>query len=552
MQLVFSTITFVLIFTTIYSYGLLISNNFYKHYKVDIFFNILIGYTFIGLITLIFHFFFKINNYFSFILIAFGFLYFAYNYSNIQKRKFFELVLIIIIFSFILFGYSEHPIDTNMYHHPYVSYLKSDKIIFAIANIQFRFGHVSFLQYVQAALTNDYLHQISLASINIIIYLSFVYFFSRKIFYEKKMSLIFLLQILFVSFILIKFSRYREHGNDLIPLLVSIYFFINILNTNQKSNKNNIMLINLALPFAAFMFLHKISYVFVFLVFLPLISYLKLKTVNIFFSKYLLVFSIMMISWLIKNYITTSCLAYPMEFTCISNSLYELQGLAKPANAAWLTEIWAKGFVDHPNWNQLNLREYASSFNWIGTWASGHFVKIIEIVSPLIFIILILTVYLFLKKDDYLIIKSKKNLKNFYYFIFFANLTGLFIWFYKAPIFRYGSFYIINFIILTYIFSLSYFYEFKKSNKLKFFKSIFLISLIFFITKNILRIENSDHTIFPKTSKKDDEFIIYNNNNLKILKPKSDTCYFTKSICSHEIPKNIGLKKFGNYKIYIK
>ncbi len=552
MQLVFSTITFVLIFTTIYSYGLLISNNFYKHYKVDIFFNILIGYTFIGLITLIFHFFFKINNYFSFILIAFGFLYFAYNYSNIQKRKFFELVLIIIIFSFILFGYSEHPIDTNMYHHPYVSYLKSDKIIFAIANIQFRFGHVSFLQYVQAALTNDYLHQISLASINIIIYLSFVYFFSRKIFYEKKMSLIFLLQILFVSFILIKFSRYREHGNDLIPLLVSIYFFINILNTNQKSNKNNIMLINLALPFAAFMFLHKISYVFVFLVFLPLISYLKLKTVNIFFSKYLLVFSIMMISWLIKNYITTSCLAYPVEFTCISNSLYELQGLAKPANAAWLTEIWAKGFVDHPNWNQLNLREYASSFNWIGTWASGHFVKIIEIVSPLIFIILILTVYLFLKKDDYLIIKSKKNLKNFYYFIFFANLTGLFIWFYKAPIFRYGSFYIINFIILTYIFSLSYFYEFKKSNKLKFFKSIFLISLIFFITKNILRIENSDHTIFPKTSKKDDEFIIYNNNNLKILKPKSDTCYFTKSICSHEIPKNIGLKKFGNYKIYIK
>ena len=552
MQLVFSTITFVLIFTTIYSYGLLISNNFYKHYKVDIFFNILIGYTFIGLITLIFHFFFKINNYFSFILIAFGFLYFAYNYSNIQKRKFFELVLIIIIFSFILFGYSEHPIDTNMYHHPYVSYLKSDKIIFAIANIQFRFGHVSFLQYVQAALTNDYLHQISLASINIIIYLSFVYFFSKKIFYEKKMSLIFLLQILFVSFILIKFSRYREHGNDLIPLLVSIYFFINILNTNLKSNKNNIILINLALPFAAFMFLHKISYVFVFLVFLPLISYLKLKTVNIFFSKYLLVFSIMMISWLIKNYITTSCLAYPVEFTCISNSLYELQGLAKPANAAWLTEIWAKGFVDHPNWNQLNLREYASSFNWIGTWASGHFVKIIEIVSPLLFIILILTVYLFLKKDDYLIIKSKKNLKNFYYFIFFANLTGLFIWFYKAPIFRYGSFYIINFIILTYIFSLSYFYEFKKSNKLKFFKSIFLISLIFFCTKNILRIENSDHTIFPKTSKKDDEFIIYNNNNLKILKPKSDTCYFTKSICSHEIPKNIGLKKFGNYKIYIK
>tara|TARA_Y100000591_G_scaffold243925_1_gene214748 strand:- start:62 stop:1381 length:1320 start_codon:yes stop_codon:yes gene_type:complete len=438
-----------------------------------------------------------------------------------------------------------------MYHHPYVSYLKSDKIIFAIANIQFRFGHISFLQYVQAALTNDYLHQISLASINIIFYLSFAYFFSREIFYEKKMSIIFLVKILFVSFILIKFSRYREHGNDLIPLLVSIYFFINILSVNKKNIKTNIMLVNLALPFAAFMFLHKISYVFVFLIFLPLISFFKTKTINIINFKYLLVFSFMMISWLMKNYITTSCLAYPVEFTCISNSLYELQGLAKPANAAWLTEIWAKGFVDHPNWNQLNLKEYASSFNWVSTWASGHFVKIIEIISPLLFVILILTLYLFLKKKDYLIIKNKKSLKNFYYFIFFANLIGLLIWFYKAPVFRYGSFYIITFIILVYIFALSFFFQFKKSNKLKFFKSIFLISLIFFNFKNILRISHSEYSLFPKTTKKDNEYIIIQNNNLKLLKPISDTCYYTKAICSHENPPNIKIKKFGKYDIYM-
>ena len=95
------------------------------------------------------------------------------------------------------------------------------------------------------------------------------------------------------------------------------------------------MLFNHALPFAAFMFLHKISYVFVFLIFLPLISLFKIKTINIINLKFLLVFSVLMISWLIKNYVTTSCFAYPVEFTCISNSFYELQGLAKPANAAW-------------------------------------------------------------------------------------------------------------------------------------------------------------------------------------------------------------------------
>ena len=551
MQLIFSTITFVLIFTTIYSYGLLISNTFYKNYKIDIFFNILIGYTFIGLLTLIFHFFFKINNYFSLILITLGLMIFIYYYSNLQRGKFFELILIIIIFSFILFGYSEHPIDTNMYHHPYVSYLNSDKIVFAIANIQFRFGHISFLQYVQAAFTNDYLHKISLASVNIIFYLSFIYFFSREIFYEKKFSYVFLLKILFVSFILIKFARYREHGNDLIPLLVSIYFFVNILNVNKKHIKDNIMLINLALPFAAFMFLHKISYIFVFLIFLPLLSFIKVKTINIFNLKYLLVFSLMMISWLTKNYVTTSCFAYPVEFTCISNSFYELQGLAKPANAAWLTEIWAKGFIDHPNWNELNLKEYASSFNWVGTWARGHFIKIIEIVSPLFFIILILTCYLFFKKDHYLRDKNTKSLQIFYYFIFFANLAGLLLWFYKAPIFRYGSFYIITFIILTYILFLIFFFEFKKSNKLKFFKSILLISLIFFNFKNILRINESDHSLFPKTTKNEIEYKVIQNNNLKLLKPINDTCYYTQAICSHEAPQNIKIKKLGNYDIYM-
>ena len=88
-----------------------------------------------------------------------------------------------------------------MYHHPYVSYLKSEKIIFAIANIQFRFGHISFLQYVQATLTNSFFHQVSLASINIIFYICFAYFLIKKINKTKEVNLILLIEILFLSFV---------------------------------------------------------------------------------------------------------------------------------------------------------------------------------------------------------------------------------------------------------------------------------------------------------------------------------------------------------------
>ena len=98
---------------------------------------------------------------------------------------------------------------------------------------------------------------------------------------------------------------------------------------------------------------------------------------------------------------------------------------------------------------------------------------------------------------------------------------------------------------------MSFFFEFKKSNNLKFFKSILLISLIFFNLKNILRINHSDHSLFPKTTKKEIEYKVIQNDNLKILKPISDTCYYTQAICSHETPPNVKIKKLGKYDIYM-
>ena len=172
MQIIHATITFVLIFTTLYSYGFFILNKIYKKNNVDIFFKILAGYTFVGVITVILHFFFKIDNSISILIITFALIIFFVNFSKFDKKEFGFLTIILPVFSFILFSYSEHPIDTNMYHHPYVSYLKSEKIIFAVANIQFRFGHTSFLQYVQATMTNDLLHLISLSS-NIMLSKSF-------------------------------------------------------------------------------------------------------------------------------------------------------------------------------------------------------------------------------------------------------------------------------------------------------------------------------------------------------------------------------------------
>ena len=451
-----------------------------------------------------------------------------------------------------MFGYSDHPIDANMYHHPYVSYLKSEKIIFAIANIQFRFGHISFLQYVQSALTNNYLHEISLASINIIFYICFIIFISEKIINTKKFNYNFLINVMFGSFILIKFARYREYGNDLIPLLVSIYFLIQIIDVNKNKIFTNKNLLNLALPFFAFMFAHKISYIFAVLIFLPLLNISKIKFLSEINTKYIFVFFLMFFPWLIKNYITTSCLAYPVEISCIPNGVFALNGMADPSKASWLSELWAKGFIDHPNWEELNLDIYMSGLNWVPTWFKGHFFKILEILSPLFFIIFIFTFFLFYKNNEFLVKKNPKSNNGKYIIIWSAIIIGLSIWFYKAPIYRYGSFYIISFVILTYILILKFFFKEKSSTHLKFFNIIFLISLVFFITKNSLRIYKSETSLFPKTvfDQNKKKFNEVNNSELQLKTTIDGVCFYSKFICSHEIPKNTQIIKIGNYYMF--
>ena len=84
---------------------------------------------------------------------------------------------------------------------------------------------------------NDFFHKIALSSINIIFYLSFIFFVSKKIFIQKKLTYSFLTTILISGFILIKFARYREFGNDLIPLLICSYFLIIILDEINKKTK---------------------------------------------------------------------------------------------------------------------------------------------------------------------------------------------------------------------------------------------------------------------------------------------------------------------------
>ena len=538
-------ISIITVYFVILGFGSLVKKIFYK----DFFFKFLSGYFFIGLISLFLNFFVPISTLVSLSIIVLGIILFLINFKNFDKKETLSLLLIYIAFSIILILYTEHPIDTNMYHHPFVSYLNAEKIIFGIANVQFRFGHISFLQYVQAILTNDYFHILNLSAPNIILYVSFIYFCAKKILSFKDVNFISLLIVILSSFLLIKYGRYREFGNDIIPMLVSFYALIKIVEEILLNKKTNLILFNLAPLYGIFIFAHKISYIFSVLIFLVLINFKKLN-LKIFNFRIMIIFFIFSFLWLIKNYINSTCLIYPIPFTCFENTNWSLGFRSTVASVSYLTELWSKAFIANPDWQSLNLLEYMKNFNWVENWLNSHFIKILEKLSPVFSALLIIFSLGF-------IFKQKKietfNYSKLYFVIFFI-FVGLVIWFIKAPLFRYGAFYVVSFISLIFLVLYSYFFGFNKKFKKDYLNYLFLFSLVFFIFKNINRIIKSDSDFFPKTifefNDKSGIFEFYELKNIKILHPSGGRlCRYSYYVCSHEVPQNIKVIEYGNYLI---
>ena len=102
--------------STLYSYGFAVSSKIFKRQNVDIFWTILTGYIVVGTITLILHFFFKINNLVSIFFITSSFAIFYHLRHEIDIKKNLLSTLIILLFSFFFIW-----ILGSSHRHKYVS-----------------------------------------------------------------------------------------------------------------------------------------------------------------------------------------------------------------------------------------------------------------------------------------------------------------------------------------------------------------------------------------------------------------------------------------------
>ena len=521
----------------------------------------ILGFVFIGFVSLFLNFFFPINKIISSFFIFFSVSVFVYFFFNFKKKN--ELILILIFLSvttFLIITLSNiNRPDGGLYHLPFIKILNENKIIIGLSNLHFRFGHTSIIQYI-SAINVSYFFKEEFLNIPLAVLPSFYFLFLFKNYFdelkeknERNIITIFLIS----AFSLYSFNRFSGLGND---GPANIFFFIILVSFLKIKNIGSIKSNDFYLITIISLFLLMLKPMMIFTFILPLIlflfskkKYALIKDKKIFFC------IVFLFLWIFKNILISGCSFFPLENTCFNNLKHFNPKIV--IHASDEAEAWAKGYPDSKIKN--GYEEYKKNFNWLETWLKNHFKKIFEKIFPLIILLIILIVIYIFQFKNLNIFRKNKILadKKFLYLTFFLGFY-VFIWFIKFPLYRFGMAYISSFIIFLFI---CLFIDNKKELYNKKLLSIFLIfGLVVVYIKNINRIFdniNLSYNNMPwpaiysmnlkdKNRIKKFDKMLDENNKFLYFYSNGEECMYSKSPCSNFLIKDLKQDLFYGYKIY--
>ena len=179
----------------------------------------------------------------------------------------------------------------------------------------------------------------------------------------------------------------------------------------------------------------------------------------------------------------TGCLIYPASFTCFENFSWSIPVQQVDQMQLWY-EQWSKAGAT-PTFRAENPELYIDKLNWVHNWIDEYFfTKVSDNIFSIILISLIVFGFFTYKCSKIKKITYDYNYKLFYFLILFLFLE----WFYNHPALRYGGY---TLLALIFFIPISiYLSQFKFNTKVlkKKIYFILLLTLLVFITRNILRI----------------------------------------------------------------
>ena len=506
------------------------------------------GIIIISFISLLINFFFPLNILINTLVLILPVFIIAKNLNHYLSYTFLRFLILNAIIVFLLLAKSNiYRPDAILYHLPYTGILNSQKIIFGLSNLHFRFAHVSIIQYFSAFLNNIIfdIQGIVFASA-LIASAVIVNFLTYLIKYLKNRSFNFHFFFLFfvTIFIAYKMNRYGEYGNDA-PAHFLFFFLISeiikiIENKESHLKKNNFIL-------SIFITLNKITMGFA--IFIPLIFINKKKLFSFFIIPKNM-FAIAFLSlWVLKNLIVSGCLIYPISNLCIQEFEWTNYDQVKIVSKK---TAWSKAWPNFKNDNNLSHLEYSKNFNWLSTWLKTHLEKFMKIFLPYIVLLCLLSFILYFKFRNKKI--SENQYKKKYMFMIFIMIFFIIIWFLKIPDYRYGYSYLVSLIALIFAYFCSINNNVNKNAK-SFLFSFLIIFIAIFIIKNSIRILNPKDQyfveFFPKLIFLEKEKAKEINLNEFNYLENNHMCGYSLVPCTHYKNLKISSKLYWKYKAIV-
>ena len=550
------------IYTTIFffSAGIFLNNKLFKTQKINnLYIHGIYGGILLSFLGLALNFIVALNQNVNTLLLVFFTIYlvihlYKYKYLKTYIKKIFFVSLVSIIL--MTLANSNRP-DAGLYHLPYIQILNEEKLIVGLANIHFRFGANSIIQYL-SALNFNYFFGITAITVPLSILVSFfiLYFFQEFLIEKKNNKQSFKLLFLFFTlvFILYSFNRYSNFGNDAtvsITFLLLIYIFL--FQFDFKKIEINILLKLYIL--SVFLFTQKLFYVLALLLIFLIFIFDKNKK-KYFINHKLQLPTLFLLIFLIKNFLVSGCILYPVKLTCFNVKWLDINTVSKEAISG---NAWSKDWVNYKNINSISKDEYVKNFNWIDTWLKNHAKVIFEKLLPLF--ILLIIFFIFNKGKR----KKKFEAINLNFMIaLILSVLGTLAWFLYFPIYRYGTGYIFSSILLIYVLIFNNFFYVKKYTISTMYYTLILCFILIGL-KNFNRIYKNYKPLyvdypFPKifsfnNSNQPEKINLdinkyYHKNDFLFYVSKSGICMYNLAPCTYYINDKVRKKNKYGYKIY--
>ncbi len=514
--------------------------------KANIFYPIL-GILFVGNILILCNFFIPLKSNIIIVLLLLLLtpnLFVMNSKINVKKQisinNFFYFVFIpavlLISSSDINFHY-----DAAYYHLNNQNWLRESNLVIGFVNIFWPFGMSSIYEYLSSILWLEgsfiFLHFLSLIFIHF--FYSFIYFqvFSSKIYFLRNGSILLLFFSILDNFGFQGgrngFIYIQEVGKQDIPVAILLAVLSFLIVYQFKKDKIEILdLVSISL-ISLFIIQLKVSGVYIFYLYLLLIIFILKK--NILKIKKLIIYQtplfLFSFIWLLKNYLTTGCLIFPLSLTCKNNFDWYVSGSTERVEEYTTSTSFAymEYFLDV----NLSFSSWFRDFFFSETFAvfSNYYRSVY--LNFLISLVLIFLIKIFLFKNS--------NIRDNFIFIpisyLFISITYL-IFFGPIPRYTIG-------VICTFILFLGF-----TTNMFRFPISKYFLYTIFFISIGLLPRINSyinfiENKNIALVDPRDGVEINQDISNIFWVKPESgDRCWIDLNCTMEEGEVVIDLSHF--------